>query len=85
MAIRNKLHVKDLDAFRVWLGENHYQVREPRGDYQVMQIWYQNNWHTIYYRDATNNGGPLVHLTVPNALETVVRAFVHRYRPKEKR
>ena len=76
MADRALLTVGKLEAFKRWLYENHIPCRLGRGEYQVLQVFYNNTWQAIFYRDRTHAGGAIIHLTVPNALIRLVKEFI---------
>lgn len=37
MANRNTLHVKKLDAFKEWLTLDGWEIKQPKGDYEVLR------------------------------------------------
>lgn len=76
MALRNLLHKNDLEAFNLWLLSCGGESRQPRGNYQVLQIRdLQGNWHVIYEKAAAKE-----HLSVPWPAVPLVEKF---YRHKK--
>lgn len=76
MADRALLTVGKLEAFKRWLYTEHIPCRLGRGEYQLLQVFVDNTWQAILYRDRTHNGNPIVYLTVPPKLIPLVRRFI---------
>jgi hypothetical protein len=73
MANRCVLHKNKLDEFRAWCAENSIEVRDGKGEYQLMQVRVDNQWLVIYSRLYMPE-----HVTVPNGLTRLVRQFVNK-------
>lgn len=71
---RNLLAIHKLDAFTAWLDKQGIEHRPTDAAYQVLQVRVVGDprWHPIYKKDAAT-----VHLSVPGALVSLVRKFVH--------
>lgn len=73
---RNLLAKHKLEAFKAWLDLKEIVYRDPRGDYQVLQIQMSNGqWQCIFDRHSA-----LEHYTVAAPLEGLVRKFIQETR-----
>lgn len=74
---RNLLHKSRVEAFKAWLTAEGIAWREPRGDWQIMQVELPNGgWACLYERAHMPE-----HVTVDRRLEQLVHYFIH-CRPK---
>lgn len=77
MKTRNILAVTALDRFKNWLVSDGWEIQPTKGEYEVLRAIKEGRKPLIIYnRLSTNNGGPLVHLTVLDRDVGVVRAFL---------
>lgn len=78
MANRNTLSVNQLEAFKAWLIAYGWQVKVPKGDYEVLRAFRECKKYPliVYKRFDTNGGKELVHYTVLDRDMEVVRAFL---------
>ena len=70
MSKRCTLHPKKLEEFKAWCVENGYEVREGRGEFQVMQVRYKGHFLPVYWRLRGD------HLTTCNTLIPLVRKYI---------
>jgi hypothetical protein len=78
MANRNTLSVKRIDEFKVWLEKDGWEIKKPKGCYEVLRAVKQGRKHPliVYLRLDTNNGNDLLHFTILDRDMGVVRAFL---------
>jgi len=72
---RNLLHKSRLNDFIQWLDKSGIKHRPPRGEWQVLQVFFNDNWHVIYQRLHMPE-----HYTTPWTMENLVRAFIEETR-----
>lgn len=80
MANRHTLAIHKLDEFKEWLDLVGVEHRSTTADWQVLQVRLQGDprWHAIYQKMAAKE-----HLSVPEPLARLVRAFVNQGDPYE--
>ena len=80
MANRNTLSVNKVEKFKAYLVADGWQIQEPKGDYEVLRATKKSRKHPliVYYRHDTSGGKELVHYTVLDRDEGVVRAFLKK-------
>lgn len=71
---RNLLHKTKLPQFKAWLESRNIVWREPRGDFQVMQVKLaRGTWGTVYDRIHPHGKE---HFTVTKDLEGLTQQFI---------
>lgn len=75
MADRALLHKSKLAAFRAWCERQRIDVREGRGDWQVLQVKIGADWLAVFAR-----GYMPEHYTTENRLIPTVRRFIRETR-----
>ncbi|MBY4730779.1 hypothetical protein K6V90_09565 [Cupriavidus pauculus] len=66
------LHKSKLKAFKEWLTAIGIEHRQPRGDFQVLQVKVKTGWQCVFDRLDTKE-----HYTVAAPLESTVRRFIN--------
>lgn len=80
MANRHTLAIHKLDEFKQWLDLVGIEHRPTTADWQVLQVRLPNDprWHAVYQKLSAKE-----HLSVPEPLARLVRAFVSGSDPYE--
>lgn len=77
MANRHTLHYTHLEDFKRYLQKKGYEIKESKGVYEALRAIHENRKHPviIYRRLDNSNGTKLVHLTVMDRDEKIVKGF----------
>ncbi|MFW5438859.1 hypothetical protein [Paenibacillus apiarius] len=81
MANRNTLHVKKLDAFKEWLTSDGWEIKQPKGDYEVLRAVKAGRKPLLVFERGKNG---LTHLTVQESHTGVLWAFIKSIRQEGK-
>lgn len=70
---KNLLHISRIEEFKEWMNSKGIEWRDPRGDYQVIQIKIPNNtqWACVYER-----GHMPEHYTTDYRIDGIVHKFI---------
>ena len=85
MANRHILSPTRLGEFKTYLLSNGYTMNAPKGEYEVLRASKPGRKHPlIVYERLSNNSGssPVVHLTVMDRDERVIRNFLYSKKGK---
>lgn len=79
MPNRHILAVSKLEEFKAWLSQKGWQLQDTKGYWEVLRATRNGRKRPfiIYERMDTNNGTPLVHLTVEDRDVQIVYSFLH--------
>ena len=86
MANRHILSPTRLNEFKTYLISNGFSIEAPKGNYEVLRATKQDRKHPliVYERHSSNAGTQLVHLTVMDRDEAIVRNFISSKKGKQK-
>lgn len=71
------LHKKRVDEYKAWLVAQGYEVRDPKGEFEIFQVKDSGRWRAYFQRLHNSSGGLIEHVTVPKIHNSLVVRFIN--------